>query len=324
MRQHFRKMKKWIAKKIFGNIYSQEYLCLSRPPDEPLRTVISGNDIPSCDVSGTHLFFGYKPLIMGLVAAHNSPHEHVLRDAETLHLRFQSDRHGTVARLTLQLMETLDFGAVSLLLYKGKSGAHRFMPFHQKLANSLRYSVQRLKKMDGHLPSNLYDQVRIAYAIPRKIRIITVGMENKYNLFPTDLHGAAGNGHYVISLRKEGKACRQVNEAGKIALSYIRPEFYQRAYALGKNHMRDLRPADEFPVSGYKSTILGLPLPESTTAYFELELYDTRPIGIHQLHCFRILNHQPMDFEADELTHIHAYYANWRHRKGLNTEILVR
>ena len=60
------------------------------------------------------------------------------------------------------------------------------------------------------LPDNLYKQVQIAYSIPRNISLITVGQNDRFNLFPTDLHGPVNEDHYIISLRHEGKACQQV------------------------------------------------------------------------------------------------------------------
>jgi hypothetical protein len=174
------------------------------------------------------------------------------------------------------------------------------------------------------LPGNLYTQVQVAYALPRVISLITVRQDGLFNLFPTDLHGPAGEGHYLISLRHAGKACRQVEAARQIVVSEMHCDACKAVYALGKNHMQDVKPKDRFPFGSSVSTILQLPLPEAALLYRELELEESFMHGIHKLMLFKVLSQQVLTDTKATLAHIHTTYATWRYNNGLEGNYLSR
>src|SRR5206468_7751300 len=104
---------------------------------------------------------------------------------------------------------------------------HHFLSsFHQYIIG-LNNKLYNKKPGNVFLNDNLYKQVQIAYAIPRIISLITVSDEKFYNLFPTDLRGPVNEQYYVSSLRHEGKACRQVETAGRIVISQVDCRFYK-------------------------------------------------------------------------------------------------
>jgi hypothetical protein len=160
--------------------------------------------------------------------------------------------------------------------------------------------------------------------VPRIISLITVRLGNLCNLFPTDLHGQISDGHYIISLRREGKAARQVELTKKILIAEIHSAFYKTAYSLGKNHMQELKNKDQFPFSDRSSEIQDLPLPQSAVRYRELELIDSFDHGIHRFFLFKILASRQIDNNPSTLSHIHNVYATWRHNKGLPGNYLLR
>jgi hypothetical protein len=166
--------------------------------------------------------------------------------------------------------------------------------------------------------------VQIAYSVPRNISLITLQENDKFNLFPTDLHGQIGEGHYVVSLRHDGKACRQVQQAEKILITQVESQFYKTAYALGKNHMQDRKERSSFPFANALSSRLHLPLPEAALFYRELELQDLFTHGIHRLFLFRMLSSCQIERDPSTLAHVHNVYATWRHNNGLAGNYLLR
>ena len=174
------------------------------------------------------------------------------------------------------------------------------------------------------LQGNLYKQVQIAYSLPRKICLITVGSDNLYNLFPTDLHGQVSEQHYVISLRHDGKACQQVEAAQRIVLSDMEAAAYKQVYALGKNHMQPLKSLAAFHFSLDRSKSLQLPLPQQIVAYKELQLQDAFMHGIHKLLLFKIIYREQKTKEPATLAHIHNSYATWRYKKGIQSNYFLR
>ena len=168
------------------------------------------------------------------------------------------------------------------------------------------------------------NQVQIAYSVARKICLITVGENNLYNLFPTDLHGQLYGGFYVISLRYEGKACQQVMETKRLVLSDIESAAFKKVYALGKNHMQPLKERAAFDFSHTDSAVFHLPLPRHAVAYKEMELLDSFVEGIHRLFIFRIINEVKTIAHPATLAHIHTVYATWRENSGLKGNYLLR
>ena len=140
------------------------------------------------------------------------------------------------------------------------------------------------------LNDNLYDQVRIAYAIPRQISIVTVSDGSRINMFPTDLHGPIGENVYAGSLRIGGLANNQVETYKRIVISKVDASFYRESYALGKNHMAELQGVEEFSISPERSHVFDFPLPRAVVSYQELKHIDSLDYGIHRIHLYEVVH----------------------------------
>ena len=161
------------------------------------------------------------------------------------------------------------------------------------------------------MPGNLYEQVSLMYIVPRTISIVTVGDGKNFNMFPTDLHGNVGNDFYTDSLRLAGKACKQVDEFKKVVISDLSPDFQQDAYAMGKNHMKELMPIENFKTHSL-SEKFRLPLPAGVIRYRELIKETDFDYGIHRIHFFNKINEVQVTPMNNTLSTIHRFYAQWR------------
>src|SRR6266536_1469667 len=222
-----------------------------------------------------------------------------------------------VAILSLKKIKEQKTDNSFVYYFEGINGKHKFLsPFHQFIVQ-LNNQLYNKKIGNVFLEYNLYKQVQIAYAIPRVISLITVSSDNLFNLFPTDLHGQINEDYYIISLRYQGNACKQVEQAKKIVLSNVDASYYKEAYNLGKNHMQPLKEKSNFVFSEENSYTLKLPLPPNVIECRELELKDSFIHGIHKLLLFKILNHQKSQNSSTTLAHVHNAYATWRYKQGL-------
>jgi len=195
--------------------------------------------------------------------------------------------------------------------------------FHQSMIG-LYNRLYNKKTGNVFLRGNLYKQVQIAYSLPRIISLVTVGNGELYNLFPTDLHGPVEDQFYVSSLRYEGKACQQVESIRRIAISKIDCNAYKTVYSLGKNHMQELKPRNEFPFGPNLSGVFQLPLPQAVSQCYELEVMESFKHGIHRFFLYKIISAHRFDSQPLTLAHIHNVYATWRHNKGLEGNYLLR
>lgn len=330
-------MRRFISAKVFGISLPQEYVCVSLEDfEKPLSAYVTG-----CDESGHfgihhQILLGYKPLIVGLSYEKLSEEGKWLHSQERVCISFvmkpflgdlkwhgfTSDRDA-VARLILRKIASKDLGDTVLFILEGQYGEHGFLaPFYQA-TNRLKEKL-RTRKDDLRLPGNLYDQVRIGYATPRAIAMITVSdSSGSMNMFPTDLHGPVGSGYYAGSLRQGGKATQQVEQWGMITLSEVETHWYREAYSFGKNHMKDLSHPDGFPLSSVRSQENKLALPVSVVHYRELRRIDSLDLGIHKIHFYKTL-HEGRVSDGHSLAHIHCFYAQWRNAQGLATDYLYR
>ena len=315
---------------FFGLSFPQEYVCLaSEKIPESLSLTMKVGASEAIDVTANHIFLGYKPLVFAIPFASDSPVVGELSDAESITIDFRKSDvhknhdHKVVARMRLKRVEHSRFKETIVFFFQGVTGRHRFISRFHQLTNRMRNRLGNDREGNVGLEGNLYDQVRIAYSIPRKINVITLSDGELMNMFPTDLHGMASSNIYLGSLRIGGKANQQVEKFGAIALSQIESSDYRAAYELGKNHMQDLRSVELFHCHSKRSAKFGLPLPASALQYNELKLLQSLDIGIHRIHVYEIV-HSDTIKKGSPLTHIHKYYAQWRLDHHLSTEFLFR
>lgn len=327
---------KKILLKFDGLHYRQEYLCLGLDSfSEPLHAYLVHDGRVVKDITNLHCFVGYSPLVFALDEQHGGGDEKIeIYFSQQKQLPQQSLTPST-ALAFLKMKKTGSHETV--FFYEGEAGGHQFTNgFHQKIGALINHYFNR-KPGNVFLDNALYKQVQIAYAIPRKISLITVGKDGFFNLFPTDLHGQPADGRYIVSLRHQGHACRQVLQAGKILLSEMPARSCKNVYALGKNHMQPLKPANEFPFSPVFSAHFNLPIADGAFAYRELELEHGFDHGIHHIMAFRILHEARVQYmgadpltwvagndAAGSLAHIHNVYATWRDKNGLQSNFLLR
>ena len=320
-------MKKILAK-LNGLHYQQEYLCLAKEPfQNPIHAYFVRDGRVIKDITNEHLFTGYSPLIFTLISSDlKEPFSNIemFFSQRSLQPNDLFKKRDALAWLSLRLIQKQKIGDNEIYYYKGIRGQHHFLSFFHQYIIGLNNQVYNRKKENVFLNNALYKQVQIAYSIPRIISLITVGSGGLYNLFPTDLHGPVNEQYYVSSLRHDGKACKQVEKAGRIVISQIHTDVYKMAYALGKNHMQELKPKENFFFSESLSSVFKLPLPKSLLSYRELELVGSFDHGIHKLLLYKIISSQVVSKDPSTLAHIHNCYATWRHRKGLPGNYLVR
>jgi hypothetical protein len=313
-----------ILSKFNGLRYRQEYLCIGKESfQHPLYAYLLHNGKPVKDITNLHCFVGYSPLILALPANSFPGYEPSKIEIAFTGEPFTDEKiipqKKLIAFLELQKISDYD----SIIFFEGRKGRHRFTNWLNQFAGGWINNLNNRKPGNVFLENELYKQVQVAYSVPRKISLITVGNGELFNHFPTDLHGQAGN-LYIISLRHEGLACKQVIQAGKIVLSDMEATAYKAVYALGKNHMQPLKPRSAFNFSENNSPRFNLPLPLQPMSYKELELVHSFNHGIHKLLIFSIVYEEVVNTSAETLVHIHNCYASWRDKNGLKSNYLLR
>ncbi|CAN5829149.1 hypothetical protein BH11BAC4_BH11BAC4_07150 [soil metagenome] len=317
---------KKILEKLNGLHYRQEYLCFAKESHtEPLHVYLVQDQHITKDITNQHLFTGYCPLIFVFPADNQLTESIQLLFSQKLLIPNEVfEQKDALAILEMKMIKKQVSNNSNIVYYEG-SHVHHFLlnGFHQYLS-SIYNGLYNKRPGNVFLHDNLYKQVQVAYAVPRIISLITVSNNNLFNLFPTDLHGQIDDEHYIISLRSNGKACKQVEATGKVLLSRMHCDAYKTVYGLGKNHMQELRTKEHFQFGSVSSKNLKLPIAEQAISYQELLLKDSFIHGIHRVFLFKIIFQQQLNAEQATLSHIHNCYATWRYKNKLAGNYLIR
>jgi hypothetical protein len=326
-----------IKQLLTGLVVPQEYCCLELEAlDAPLKVILTTNQKAIVrDVTVSHLFLGYKPLIIGL--PETSADDTFLADHNKICLNFvqgdfkpdekwenfPTDREA-VAMVILKKIHKNDVDGQKIYLFEGHQAKHRLLGTLHQFANNLREKYRTRPKDNVGLPGNLLEQVRIAYSIPRKISVITVSDDTLVNMFPTDLHGIIGRSYYAGSLRIGGNANAQVESLRRVVIADVDASSYMEVYSMGRNHMMDLQNEGRFMLHEKRSRVFNFPLPERALRYREMIHVGSFDHGIHRVHFYQIVHSDELENSGPTLAHIHQYYAQWRMDQGLKTTLYLR
>jgi flavin reductase (DIM6/NTAB) family NADH-FMN oxidoreductase RutF len=319
-------MKKILKKILFGITLPQEYLCVKQNEfPKPLK-VFACDKLSkiSFDITSHNLFIGYKPLVIAVDKKYLN--ELKFSSLDHIHLSFRSEENEELASLEVKFIYEVKLTSVTCLLFEGVKGSHSFTSNFHKLCNSIYYSLTADKKKNVFLPGNLYEQVKIAYSIPREIYLASIGSNNLYNIFPTDLSGQLDDDIFIMSLRSRGKANEQIEKVGRCLVAKMEAGSFMEVYSAGKNHMRELSDTNKLGIRLREeiSAALKFPIPLGAIQYFELEKMNKFETGIHTIHFFRIINSVSLSNSQEVLMHIHRDYTEWRIKNGINTNYLLR
>lgn len=317
---------KAILRRLNGLHFPQEYLCLPKESFSPLLNIylVDQNRILK-DITNTHLFVGYHPLILSFLKNAFFEEKEIIQIGLTPHRLKENEnfsKKDALAWLSCRKMET-GYREIPYVFFEGFYGYQAFQFPFQRYAQTLYNRWFNKRPGNVFLHKNLYWQVQVAYSSPRIISLITVSDGHAFNLFPTDLHGSLDDQFYIISLRLGGRACAQVDSAGKVLISRMDPTSFEKVYRLGKNHMKELGGFNDFPFSASRSKTLKLPLPLNAVSYHELQMMQYFDHGIHRLFIFKIVTREKL-VHGESLAHIHNSYASWRYRIKLPGNYLLR
>jgi hypothetical protein len=331
-------LKDIFRKKLLGLSIPQEYVCLeSEALHKSWRVFVTAGGITTpVEVTANHLFLGYKPVVMALCIPTGTAQTEWLQRYDEICIMLDSTARkpdtfwrghslssAAVAKMILKKTRTLPLGETTVLFYEGSWGEHHFLSgFHQSI-NRTKKKLSNTNSGGITLDTNLADQVRIAYAIPRIISLVTLRDGDTMNMFPTDLHGPTGSGYYLSSLRHGGKACQQVLKSKTVALSDVRADWYRYVYDLGKNHMAQPVDPQQFKLAANSTQRFNLPLPEPVLHYRELTVTDYFDAGIHRIILYRIETDVSVA-PGKRLSHLHQYAVQWRADHQLPTPMLLR
>jgi hypothetical protein len=300
---------------LTGNSFPSEFLFVSDGNERPVLVEIAFTPkTTAIDITDSHILLGAGPVFIGVFnpAVANT-------SFQTAELRFSCNKQ-KLGTIQLKKMTVTANWPQGMALFEGVSAENQL---HTILQQCIQRALHYIRQIRGKafLSWEMNEMIRVLYAVPRKVSVISVAESNMLNIFPSDLNGSVGETHYAMALRTGGKALEQVLAIKNIVICDMAPRFYTRALAMGKNHMRDMQLEEKFGILNVHSARFKFPIPNEATAYRELELVETAPLGFYHLLLFKIVEKKILH-ESPSLSTVHSTYASWRRRNGLAFEYL--
>ncbi len=314
-------LKSFLKKQLLNRTIPKEYLCVSKEKyDGSLKVFMqSGENIS--DVTDNHAMLGYKPLI---ILINSIPFKNYISLPGQILLSFRTNNEFEVAHLILKKIEECKFNCFNYSIYYCENGFHKFSSPIVKSIQFFHYNLKGKKKENVFLNGNLHNQIKIAYSLPRKVSLISIFEIDLVNIFPVDINGEAGTNEFFISLRAGSKSTSQIKKIGKVVFCTMDSSRCSEAYRMGRNHMKDMSSIKNFSIEKVRSELFNNPLPLGTINYLELERIDSFEYGIHEIHLMKILNSKTLKENRPTLAHIHRDILEWRLRRNIPTEFILR
>lgn len=292
---------KRVLRKLFPSLFPiSEYVTGSAeglPCMLKCVAVVNGKRV---DLERQPLFLGYKPLVMGICDAPELIQ--FIPESKQVTFEFLNIVSGEkVASLELRVDKIVPIENQLLVLLVGISGSHTFETRLERLAFRINQRLTKKSPANIDLTRVEYEMLKVAYSVPREIRMVTVRNELGANTFPIDLFGIAGLHHLVLSLRHSKKSFEQIAEAKLIHIRTMSGKYAPFAHFMGRGHS----------MSWHKAV---LPPDQIGTEEFGFAkvIFD---YGIHRILILHRISRMIED-SSEKLVHVHRSYANWHKRQG--------
>ncbi len=306
---------KVIKKVALGEADVPQQCTLGMPDPQPeIRVWLEGWGDP-LDVTNNHVVACASPLTIGLGV---NPERHGQAHAR-LYLNFRecNGEQRLLARIGLQPSETLSAAGQELSLFEIRSCANYCLAQHRLWVHDLhQYLLRRRAGKDPEIPMSIRGarSMNVLFICPRPVVLVSAMHGGSGNIFPMNLFGSIGDGHFAFALNSFRKAAPLVERAGRVALSNIPLENAGLARQLGKNHRLEFANWDELPFKTTRSAALDLPIPEFALRVREVEIEAVRQLGSHTLFFARLIRDERLRNDL-QFCMVHGIYQAWRLRR---------
>lgn len=300
---------------IYGDTsIPQEFtVALAQPQNEVVVFLECGG--MSLDVTDRHTTACCAPFVLGIsVDAARAARILQCRNASLAFLERASHRVLGVIRLTPK--GTIAVDQLSLILFTVLGSTNYCLPRLRLWAHYLPEAFTNWRKLSGFDVRMSHREIRasqVAFIRPHPLMLGSLNGSAGGNMFPMNLMGDLGEGHFAFALKDSRRAAHLVERTGSIALSNVPPALCAVAFRFAIHHTRDGIDWDTVPFALRRSRELGIPVPASSSRVRELRVAQVHRLGSHTLFVARIIAD---DWRTDEppVHIVHGFYQHWRLR----------
>lgn len=269
-----------------------------------------------CDVTCDHLMACGAPFTVGIGL--DDARKQLIKENAQLSLQFRERDAGQrlLGEIALQWASVVPVGNQQLALFQVKDYRNYCLPNVRLWARYLRYARQRsrLPKSDVAIAVRDIHAMIVFYICPRPVALVSVMHGTIGNIFPMNLMGSIGNGHFCFALNSATPVADLVARVGEIAVSSIPMEQSSLAVQFGKHHRKKSIDLSQLPFATKRSTALGLPVPEFALRVREMKIESARKLGSHTMFVARTVLDERCKNGLEFFVE-HGIYRVWRQNK---------
>jgi flavin reductase (DIM6/NTAB) family NADH-FMN oxidoreductase RutF len=306
-------MKALIRKILTGDTPVREYATVTIGQKINERVYLLLND-DRIDISNCQWVFCLTPLVIGVWTGNEKT-----RAAPGLHKNYRiiftdsAETNNTVAESEAELVQTIDHGEASLLLFELK---------HCHLKHLASWRTRLIYQRYYKKPSQPFDRFKsyvTAYSFPRKVRLISFSSADHYNIFPMDLIGELPEQRLMFfGLRHTNRTLGKILETKKLVVSEIPFNEKETIYKMGSHHGVPPVPVAQLPFRTICSKDFQFPVPEWANSYREISIKKNFNLGSHMLIWGEYGAETRLSPASAGLYHIH--FLHYLHQKAIGLD----
>jgi len=292
-----------------------------RDPQTEVSVWLEGAGKP-LEVTQNNVMVAARPLVIGIGLTGDRDWTEIRRRRPVL--RFRSIAGGIpLGDILLRMTETVTLGDEHLGLFETLGSRNYCVP---KLRLWIRHldeacrrwrSERRSQKPEFQMRVRELRSVFTFYICPRPVVLVSVVHGQAGNIFPMDLIGPVGTGHFALSLHNTSAPLQLMEQSRRIALSSVPMDQSSVAFELGKNHNASAVDFSNLPFATAASTAFGLQIPRFSLRVREMRIEAVRRFDSHTLFVAATVADE-VRREGEQLFHVHGSYQSWRQKQGLS------
>lgn len=316
-----RQTRRAIRKLIYGDTDLPQEFTIGLTEPQTLTTVwLHGLSAP-LDVTQRYATACCAPLILGIgldkedAAKLSATQEGTKSKHPRLSLQFreQTGEKRLLGELRLAPMDTIPCDESILFLCQVRSASNYCLPLIRRWAHFARLGWAEWWRVDTLGFRMTFLELRaamITFIRPHPLSLVSVAGEEGGNIFPMNLMGELGHGHFAFALKDSRLAAHLVARAGRMAISNLPMQLCSTAVAMAINHTRPSIDLTKLSFALRPSATLQLPVPVLAPRVRELEVLEVRKLGSHNLFIARILSDEHVS-DSPQVNIIHGFYQHW-------------
>jgi flavin reductase (DIM6/NTAB) family NADH-FMN oxidoreductase RutF len=273
---------------------------------------------PPRNVTGRNVLAATRPLVVGIGLEDPGELNSLSRNRLELEFREGNAAQTLLGKISLRFIDAVRLeGGQLLCLFQTYSPANYCRRRSLLWRRYLHFAYAQWRNERGPNPPEIrmvaseLHALFVFYICPRPVVLVSVVDGETGNIFPMDLVGPIGGGHFSIALHTTSTPLPLIERSRRIALSSVPVEKMPLAYQLGKNHNKAAVDWDSLPFSLTTSSAFGLPVPQFSLRIREMEVAEVRRMASHTFFICRLVEESSI---ADGLQFFqaHGFYEEWR------------